>query len=71
MMTARSLLERTDSQEDEFTQVLRWRTNQLVQVGFSPPKASELAVRLDVNLHDALALVESGCPPETAARILL
>jgi hypothetical protein len=63
--------ERTYGEEDEVTRVLRWRMNQLVHGGFSPLKATELAVRLDVNLHEALALVEDGCPPETAARILL
>ena len=57
--------------EDEFTLVLRWRLGQLVQAGFSPDKATELAVRLDVDLHEALDLVQRGCPPATAARILL
>ena len=63
--------EPTYNPEDEFTRVLRWRMNQLIRVGFSPPEATELAVRLDVNLHEALALVQDGCPPETASRILL
>jgi hypothetical protein len=63
--------ERTDSQDDEVVGVLRWRTSQLVQAGFPPPRATELAVRLDVNLHEAVALTANGCPPETAARILL
>jgi hypothetical protein len=66
-----STVERTDIEDDELTRILRWRMNQLVQVGFSPPRATEVAVRLEVNLHEALALVERGCPPETAARILL
>ena len=57
--------------EDEFTRVLRWRLNQLVQGGFSPTDATELAVRLDVDLHGALALVQNGCPPRTAMRILV
>jgi hypothetical protein len=59
------------SREDEIVGVLRWRMTQLVQAGFPAPRATELAVRLDVNLHDALALTANGCPPETAARILL
>ena len=63
--------DRTRSEEDEFTRVLRWRMSQLVQVGFSPTDATELAVRSDVNLHEALALVQNGCPPTTARRILL
>jgi hypothetical protein len=44
---------------------------QLVRAGFPAPRATELAGRLDVNLHEALALAANGCPPETAARILL
>ena len=32
---------------------------------------AELAARLDVDLHRAIALVENGCPPEMALQILL
>ena len=63
--------DRTTPVEDGFTQVLRWRLNQLVQAGYSPTDATEIAVRVDIDLHDALALVQRGCPPHTALRILV
>jgi hypothetical protein len=43
----------------------------LAAAGFAPETAAELARNLDIDLHVALDLVKRGCPPETAARILL
>jgi hypothetical protein len=57
--------------ETEIERVERWRAEALEKVGFDPISAVELAARPDVDLHHALALVESGCPPETALRILI
>jgi hypothetical protein len=57
--------------ETEQERVERWRSDELLRAGFDPASASELAVRLDVDLHEARALVSRGCPPELALKILL
>jgi len=56
--------------ETEAERVERWRTSELMRVGFAGDDAVVLASRFDVDLHDAIALVERGCPPELAIRIL-
>jgi hypothetical protein len=58
-------------ERDDVTRVLTWRFGQLARAGFEPETATVLAARFDVDLHEALDLVGRGCPPETAARILL
>jgi len=47
-----------------------WRRGLLEQAGFPRPLAGRLAVEADMDLHDLLNLVDRGCPPELAARIL-
>ena len=47
-----------------------WRTGVLRQAGFEHGLARRLAADADVDLHDLLELVDAGCPPELAARIL-
>jgi hypothetical protein len=49
--------------------VLAWRRSLLRRAGFDAPLAAELAAA-DVDLHTLLGLVDRGCPPELAARIL-
>ncbi len=56
--------------ETELDRVERWRTAELMRVGFPGDDAVALAARLDVDLHEAVALVERGCPTELAIRIL-
>jgi hypothetical protein len=51
-------------------EVLRWRREQLVQSGFSLPLAVQLAKDPRYDLHALIELVELGCPPELATRIL-
>lgn len=57
--------------ETESERVERWRTDELIRVGFDPEQATLLAVEPGVDLHSAIDLVERGCPPELAVRILL
>lgn len=57
--------------ETESERVERWRTDELIRVGFDVEQATLLAVEPDVDLHAAIDLVERGCPPELAVRILL
>ena len=51
--------------------VVGWRAETLVRAGFVATAAVNLAVSKHVDLHAAVQLVEGGCPPETALRILL
>jgi len=57
--------------ETEMERVERWRAEALEKVGYDPSSAATLAIRHDVDLHHAIQLVERGCPPETAVRILV
>jgi hypothetical protein len=59
-----------DIVETELERVERWRAAELLRVGFPGDDAVALAARLDVDLHEAIALVQRGCPPELAVRIL-
>jgi hypothetical protein len=47
-----------------------WRLRRLVDAGFALPLALEVAATPGVDLHELLALLDRGCPPELAARIL-
>jgi hypothetical protein len=57
--------------ETESERVERWRAEALAKAGYDPQAARELASRPDIDLHRALELVEAGCPPDLAVRILL
>jgi hypothetical protein len=50
--------------------VLLWRSSLLVEAGFAPAVAHELAANPEYDLHGLLNLVDRGCPPQLAARIL-
>ncbi len=52
------------------TDVEAWRLRRLVAAGFPLPLALDLAATPGVDLHALLALIDRGCPPELAARIL-
>jgi hypothetical protein len=47
-----------------------WRLHTLLEAGYPTMYADQLAGRTDVDLHQAVELVEQGCPPATAVRIL-
>jgi hypothetical protein len=57
-------------QETEEERVVRWRAEALERAGYDSVTAAELADRPDVDLHRAIGLLESGCSPELALRIL-
>jgi hypothetical protein len=61
----------TQEKRREDRLVLGWRYEELVRAGYSEREAMLVADRVDVDLHRAIALVESGCPAKTALRILL
>jgi hypothetical protein len=47
-----------------------WRSDQLVASGFPSPLAVRIAADDRYDLHALIELVERGCSPELAARIL-
>ena len=49
---------------------LEWRTGRLVDAGFPRGLALRLARDTRYDLHALIELVERGCPPELAVRIL-
>jgi hypothetical protein len=51
-------------------EVLRWRREQLAECGFSRSLAAEVADDPRYDLHALIELVERGCRPDLAARIL-
>jgi hypothetical protein len=57
--------------ETEEERVFSWRHASLLAGGYDGRLAFKLALRPDVDLHLALRLRRNGCPPATAARILL
>jgi hypothetical protein len=50
--------------------VTSWRRDRLVEAGFALPLAVRLARDGHYDLHALIELVEHGCPPELALRIL-
>lgn len=50
--------------------VVEWRRCRLLESGFDPALADRLASTAGIDVHALLALVDRGCPPELAARIL-
>ena len=55
---------------DERTKVETWRLHVLMEAGFPVPLAERIA-HSSADLHQAVALVQSGCTPELAAEILI
>jgi hypothetical protein len=50
--------------------VVAWRLCRLLEAGFPRDLAARLAAEHGVDVHALLALVDRGCPPHLAARIL-
>ena len=63
MQTAMS----TEREQDE---VFAWRRSQLVRSGFPPRLAERVARDGHYDLHRLIELVEHGCTPDLALRIL-
>ena len=47
-----------------------WRRCRLVEAGFTPALAAAVAADRELDLHELLGLVDRGCPPELAVRIV-
>ena len=64
----------TDIQLIDLTETERiesWRAEELERAGYEPRAAGRIAVRHDVDLHNAIDLLKRGCSPELALKILL
>jgi hypothetical protein len=61
----------TLDEDTEAGRVVDWRRAELERAGYDMSAASQIAGRVDVDLHLAVDLVRRGCPPETALQILL
>ena len=61
---------RTTTTSDEAIDVMRWRREQLVRTGFAPTLAAAIAKDSRYDLHALIELVEHGCEPALAARIV-
>ena len=57
--------------ETEEQRIEGWRMEVLERVGYDRRSAALLACRKDIDLHQATSLVQNGCAPELALRILL
>jgi hypothetical protein len=64
-------LSRASEHDREGVEVLRWRFERLVEIGYDSATASSIAERVEIDLHLAVRLVAEGCPPGTALRILV
>lgn len=51
-------------------EIVQWRRDRLAAAGFAEALAAELANSRQVDLHAVLDLIDRGCPPVLAARIL-
>jgi hypothetical protein len=57
--------------ESERDRVEQWRHEALERAGYGSEAAIVLAASHDVDLHDAVSLLERGCSVELALQILL
>ncbi len=55
---------------DERSKVHGWRMHVLIEAGY-PIDLAEVLADSEADLHEAVHLVERGCAPDIAARILL
>jgi hypothetical protein len=55
----------------ELEQIERWRLDSLERAGYDRESAVVLAYSHEVDLHQAVTLLENGCTVELALQILL
>jgi len=57
--------------QSEIEEVLRWRFDELLRANYTVEDALDIAAHVELDLHEAIALRDQGCPSATAVRILL
>jgi hypothetical protein len=55
----------------EMDRIEQWRHQELERAGYDSESALVLAASHDVDLHDAIALLQRGCTVDLALQILL
>jgi hypothetical protein len=58
-------------EDTELEKIERWRSEELERAGYGTRAAGRLAARHDIDLHLAVGLLDRGCSPELAIKILL
>ncbi|MDP9492019.1 MAG: hypothetical protein M3P42_07460 [Actinomycetota bacterium] len=58
-------------EDTELEKIERWRAEELERAGYGTRASGRLAARHDIDLHYAIELLDLGCPPELAIKILL
>lgn len=69
-MTANADVAQSSGRADDPSRWVTWRAERLLAAGFPPELARELAHDRRVDVHALLDLVDRGCPPDLAARIM-
>jgi hypothetical protein len=64
------MVDRDQEREDLERAVQSWRFEQFVRLGFTRELSTALA-ESRVDLSQVRRLIQSGCPPDTASRIVL
>ena len=64
------MVEADQEREDLEAAVRSWRFEQFIRLGFTTELSTALA-ESRVDLSQVRRLIQSGCPPETASRIVL
>jgi len=59
-----------EPEQDERVKVQSWRMHVLIEAGY-PIELAEPIADSDADLHEAVQLLDQGCSPDVAARILL
>jgi hypothetical protein len=59
------------SPDSELELVEQWRLGALERAGYDPESAALIAASHEVDLHEAVGLLERGCTVDLALRILL
>lgn len=57
--------------DDDLDEVIQWRIQELERAGFTTLTACALAIKPEVDLHQAVDLVKRGCDPQLAVQILI
>lgn len=64
------LIDDETAEATETSKVESWRLHVLIEAGY-PLHLAERMAASEIDLHRAVALLDAGCAPETAAEILL
>jgi hypothetical protein len=54
----------------EWVTMVPWRRSALRHAGFDAPSAAEIARDMRYDIRAVLDLIDQGCPPDLAARIV-